>query len=215
MSCPPPPPPPQWLKRKRGTPSPSPGARWPKQHLFSSEDQARVGSVSACFSPPPFVFGRGPPPPPPPPRVAVVVGVEGGDSGADSTVVQSPTLATASSWREELPSSEAELPKKIIRNSASDVADSYTISLLEELDYSEFNRIYNPKKANTRQLSPGDGPVPSNFPTTFDPDVFLLYGHLKDGTQSEHCQTRMKEFQAALERTRIQEFKVSLVAMAT
>ena len=117
----------------------------------------------------------------------------------------------ASSSVEQPPSTEAELFKRIIRTRVSDVANFCITPLPLELASSNFDRKYKPKNVNHMQLSQVQGPVPLNFPTTFYPDAFLSQGHLKDMTQLDYCQNRLKEFRTALEGKSIYEFKASLV----
>ena len=141
------------------------------------------------------------------PRVVV----EDSHANVNPTIAESSSVAEASSLIEEPPFTEAELLKQIIRTSNSDVVDSATTPLPAELGILEFNRKYNPKRTNTRHLSQCPGPVPSNFPTTFDPDAFLLHGDLKDVTLFPNCQKRLKEFETALEGKSIYDFKAFLV----
>ena len=168
----------------------------------STENQPKIvparASLPAC---PPF-------PPPPPPRTAAVV--EGSHSNATSTIAQSPSVAEASFSLEQLPSTQAELPKHIISTSDSNVADSAPTPLREKLDISEFNDKYNPMKTNTRHLDRLPWPIPNNFATKFDPDAFLLHGDLVDVTESLVGQNRRRAFQAALEKKHIHVFKASL-----
>ena len=168
-----------------------------------------------------------PPPPPPTPSVAAVAGgqvvrmtgtqppvvVEGTHSKANSNIAQSPSVAKASSMGQQPPSTKA-LPKQIFRTIDEVVAVSASTPI-ETLTPLEFNCKYNPLRTNTRQLSPGRGPVPSNWPTMFDPDLFLQYGHLQDVTESETGHKKKDEFRRTIDKHRIIKFKASLVYMAT
>ena len=200
MSLPPPPAPPQWLQMKRG---------------FEQQFQAICRRTPPALLPPSSVAAVAGGQVPTMMRTQPPVVAEGTHSKANSNIAQSLAVAKASSLIEQPPSTDTELPKQRMGTSDLVVADSARTPLLQRLDTEAFNRTYNPRRTNTRQLSPGPRPVPSNYATDFDPTLFLQHGHLEDVTQLELGQKRFRDFQTTMEKIRIDTFKASLVYMAT
>ena len=227
MCLPDPPPPPDWLRQKRGSPSKSRSSTRREENLFLRENKAKDFFVPARSLPAASLAACAPPPPPPPPSAAAVAGgqvvsmtgaqppvvVEGTHSKANSNIARPPSVAKASSMGQQPPSTEA-LPKQIFGTIDEVVAVSASTPI-ERLTPLEFNCKYNPLRTNTRQLSPGPGPVPSNWPTMFDPDLFLQYGHLQDVTELEIGHKRKDLFQRTIAKHLIIKFKALLAYMAT